>query len=985
MATFKRGSNNVLHVTNGRKTLRLPFGMDVYADKSDDTSIHITYKEQANKDRKAAPIKIDWRMITTPSAKTRVDMVYELQKIFSILDFSGNITDGGIEDIYSVDDPVLPLERLFYDKEGAPNFITAIIKGSGMITPGYVMWMGTGYNYYISPALYYIIKQITTSEGQTFELDPAHPTLSRIDVVALNSEGNVVIITGEPAEDPIKPQVEDVDELEVTAIFVLAGSTAPALEQLLIYDENNALTEWAGTSPDFDTDFEDDTKPFNGTYAALSTNVPNAKSIWFNAGEEVHIGQFQTLTISICLNQALTGQYTFYLAWYNGSTAFADRVGKQYALNINKTLVGEYQTFVIPIEHFTNSYTPLSELKADRLQIMYATWFKSDPSINELGFYTDYIKLESGITQPQPETHERLHDMTNPLDHAPSSVEDRNKLVASNPITGAIEFIAKPTDGEDGKTPEFRINAGWVEWRYIGDEDWIQLFELPVDGEDGLTPELRVYEGWLQWKYTTAVEWNNLFEIPLDGEDGREIELRENEGWVQWRYVGDELWINLYEIPEGGDGHSRQHSMVEELDHAPTTVDEYGKYFRYSPITGKVETVALDTILPVEISYWIFPAVDEIVAEYPTSPAEGFRIILTSDNKIYTWVVDTWVLDTQTDPLVDGSGVVIKDAPDELLNQIYYYNETEGEWLHVGDASIIDEGRFLTMYFQWEEVMLRGTRPTYIDDFHDINNAGYYQVSEFAANVPPFTGVLTSNIAIVDVKAITTDILVAIWYRFNGEQWMIYKTLAGWGDWLKVYPQEGGGGHIIQDDTDTFPQRTYLKFKSATVTDNELDDATEVEYEGGAASDDLFIPKTPSADLTARGIKTKYTAHEAQAFGDVCRINVDGKAQIANATVIATATALFMLIDATVDADAEGNYLMLGTVRNDLWTWTIGEWVYLSRTGTTGNTLTQTNVAEELDAAEDNVIQVLGVANSATVILFNPQLIQVEYRISEEE
>ena len=92
MATFKRGSNNVLHVTNGRKTLRLPFGMDVYADKSDDISIHITYKEQANKDRKAAPIKIDWRTITTPSAKTRVNMVYELQKVFRVASDYGDST-----------------------------------------------------------------------------------------------------------------------------------------------------------------------------------------------------------------------------------------------------------------------------------------------------------------------------------------------------------------------------------------------------------------------------------------------------------------------------------------------------------------------------------------------------------------------------------------------------------------------------------------------------------------------------------------------------------------------------------------------------------------------------------------------------------------------------------------------------------------------------------------------------------------------------
>lgn len=154
---------------------------------------------------------------------------------------------------------------------------------------------------------------------------------------------------------------------------------------------------------------------------------------------------------------------------------------------------------------------------------------------------------------------------------------------------------------------------------------------------------------------------------------------------------------------------------------------------------------------------------------------------------------------------------------------------------------------------------------------------------------------------------------------------------------------------------------------------------------GGGDADDLVIPKVPTTNKTARGVKTKFIANENQAFGDVCRVNDAGKAQIADATIIATATGFLMCIDETVEADAEGNYLMYGFVRNDDWDWDVGEWVYLSREGTTGGTLTQTNMAEEPDAAEDNVIQVIGVANTDKTIFFNPQLVQVEYRISSVE
>lgn len=44
-----------------------------------------------------------------------------------------------------------------------------------------------------------------------------------------------------------------------------------------------------------------------------------------------------------------------------------------------------------------------------------------------------------------PDRHLRLHDITSALDHAPADAGDYNKLVATNPTTGAVEFIAKDT------------------------------------------------------------------------------------------------------------------------------------------------------------------------------------------------------------------------------------------------------------------------------------------------------------------------------------------------------------------------------------------------------------------------------------------------------------------------------------------------------------------------------------------------------------
>ena len=48
-------------------------------------------------------------------------------------------------------------------------------------------------------------------------------------------------------------------------------------------------------------------------------------------------------------------------------------------------------------------------------------------------------------------------------------------------------------DGANGKTPEFRVNENNLQWRYVGDEMWLNLYDLSIlkgldgaDGKDGI-------------------------------------------------------------------------------------------------------------------------------------------------------------------------------------------------------------------------------------------------------------------------------------------------------------------------------------------------------------------------------------------------------------------------------------------------------------------------------------------------------------------
>jgi hypothetical protein len=136
---------------------------------------------------------------------------------------------------------------------------------------------------------------------------------------------------------------------------------------------------------------------------------------------------------------------------------------------------------------------------------------------------------------------------------------------------------------------------------------------------------------------------------------------------------------------------------------------------------------------------------------------------------------------------------------------------------------------------------------------------------------------------------------------------------------------------------------------------------------------DINLSSVPSANLIASGVKISLTAHDAQAFGDVCTINSSGEAAIAKGDVIANANTIIMCADATISANASGNYLMLGVARQDAWNWTVGGLIYLTITGTTGNTLSQT-----APTATNNVVQVIGIATHADRMIFNPSLVQVE-------
>ena len=141
---------------------------------------------------------------------------------------------------------------------------------------------------------------------------------------------------------------------------------------------------------------------------------------------------------------------------------------------------------------------------------------------------------------------------------------------------------------------------------------------------------------------------------------------------------------------------------------------------------------------------------------------------------------------------------------------------------------------------------------------------------------------------------------------------------------------------------------------------------------------EILLDTTPGTDHTASGTKGTFTNGNAGqvVFGDVCYMALDGHLEFADADASTTMPGLYMALE-TIAAAASGDWLIIGVARDDTWTWTIGPGVagliYVSLTGTTTNTLTQTAPSTTGDQ-----VQIVGTAISADSMMFNPSPVLVE-------
>lgn len=238
-----------------------------------------------------------------------------------------------------------------------------ITNNTSRLVHGDATWSGVGLIYDVTACDYYILGRHFNSLPTQKTLAVSDPSQPRIDVIYLDTSGNVGVLTGVPGSSPIKPIVNPISQLELTSVSVAAGATTPTIvTQTLVYNEN---VEWT-SSGSGTTNFNYVSNPQNGSFSARiqsTLNPVTAEYLRFTAPSAVSMGNYKYLRFYIRLKTALsTNASTIQISLLNGSSSIMTGGGSIVLQNgsygFDRLLTNTWQLITIPLGDYTyNNYS----------------------------------------------------------------------------------------------------------------------------------------------------------------------------------------------------------------------------------------------------------------------------------------------------------------------------------------------------------------------------------------------------------------------------------------------------------------------------------------------------------------------------------------------------------------------------------------------------------------------------------------------------
>jgi hypothetical protein len=259
----------------------------------------------------------------------------------------------------------------------------------GLVSGGIVTWSGTGFIYDVSAAYYYLGGVYYTTSNTQVTLGAADVSNPRIDIVAVNNLGQVIVIPGVPGSNPVKAQIDPTTQIELATILVPAGATSPVnILTAILYDEVVNST-WSSSASGVTVDFANATTPYTGSVtASVNATTTGTRFIQFTriSGTD-SISNYSVFKFAIRLGSAWTSTSTLAIGFYNNNTLISTEVSVlNGAYGFNSATTATYQLIQIPIANWR-----FTQATFNRVRLRF---------INSLpAFRIDRVELQAGVVQ----------------------------------------------------------------------------------------------------------------------------------------------------------------------------------------------------------------------------------------------------------------------------------------------------------------------------------------------------------------------------------------------------------------------------------------------------------------------------------------------------------------------------------------------------------------------------------------------------------
>lgn len=273
---------------------------------------------------------------------------------------------------------------------GMYGTVTPFPISSYLVDGGEIAWIAN-YDYNVSAANYVILGIPYSSPETPVTLDIADGTFDRIDLVVVDTDGTVQVITGDPSANPQNPSYDPSTQLPLSFILVAAGSASPICNALApIYQENlGTPSEWAAVSSSGTIVVNSVTNPRTGTKDIQATAAALGATITFTPLSPFDTTNFTQLDIYIrskgTWGSASAGR-TINIRFYTASGAVGQiaSIHPSGGWGFDSSITTGYQQVAIPKSIFN---------LADGLLIT-SMVFTIGGNSGTMGFYMDDIQIE---------------------------------------------------------------------------------------------------------------------------------------------------------------------------------------------------------------------------------------------------------------------------------------------------------------------------------------------------------------------------------------------------------------------------------------------------------------------------------------------------------------------------------------------------------------------------------------------------------------